>query len=185
MAPHRIVRKRPACRLPCHPSACRDDSCVRAIGVDDVCEAFEQVAAGDAVVEPRDGRRYWAALSLAVLVHAPDDGPRAEVMRALALLRRAGFMEFVLACRPGGALEEQARAEGFETRSVDARTIFAAIVEFGGGVVYDFAASETRNVRAARWLAAKLGNPTRRVAVEQVPNDPGALADTILAASPA
>jgi ADP-heptose:LPS heptosyltransferase len=183
MASHRIVRKRPACRVPCFPSACREDSCVRAITADDVWEAFNRVAAGDAVVEPLAGRRYWAALSLAVLVHAPDDGRRAEVMSTLALLRRAGFIEFIVACRPGGVLDEEARAEGFETRVADAASFFAAIVEFGGGVVYDFATSETRQLRLARWVAAAMGSRTRRVAAGPVPNDAAALTDTLLEAA--
>jgi hypothetical protein len=148
--------------------------------VDDVVEAFNRVAAGEGVVEPLGGRRYWAALSLPVLVHAPDEGRQAEVMKAVALLRAAGFIEFVLICRPGAVLDEEARAEGFETRGADAATIFATIVEFGGGVVYDFAGSQARNVRAARWLAARMGSATSRLVAAQVPNHPDALTDALL-----
>ena len=183
MAPHRIVRKRPACRLPCFPSACGEDSCVRAITAEDVWEAFNRVAAGDVVVEPLAGRRYWAALSLGVLVHAPDDSRTEEVMGTLALFRRAGFIELMVACRTGSALDEAARAEGFETREADTATIFAAIVEFGGGVVYDFATSETRAVRRARWLATRMGNATSRVVTSAVPQGPDALTDTVAAAA--
>jgi hypothetical protein len=180
MAPHCIVRKRPNCRRQCFPSSCRENACVAAITVDDVCEAFDRVAAGDGVIAPVGGRRYWAALSLSVLVHAPDDSRAADVMEALRLLRRAGFIDYTLACRQEDPLDKQARAEGFESRAADATTLFDAIVEFGGGVVYDFANHETGGLRMAMSVARRMGSGARRVWANDVPTDADALTDALL-----
>ncbi len=182
LAPHRVVRKRPGCRLPCFPGQCRDDSCVAAITVDDVWEAFDRVAAGDGIVEPSHGRRYWGSLSVPVLLHAPAGSRHADVMAALRLLRSAGFIEFVVMCERGSAVDTQARAEGFESRGAARLSLVNAILEFGGGVVYDLAARETSALRMALWVARRAGCGVRRVAAREVPGEPGALADVIIGA---
>jgi heptosyltransferase-2 len=182
MVPHRVVRKRSGCALRCAASACRETFCVSAITVDDLCEAFAAVAAGDGVIEPLAGRRYWAALSLSVLVHAPDASRDGEVMRALRLFREAGFIEYVLACGPGTRLADRARAEGHDTRAANAATLLDTFVELDGGIVHDFGAVVARDLRKAMWLARRVGVDPRRIVAAAVPATAEELTDQLLAA---
>jgi hypothetical protein len=182
MVPHRIVRSRPGCRLQCVARTCPISLCVSAITVDDVCEAFHCVVRGDGVLEPLNGRRYWAALSLSVLVHAPFEAQADEAMATLRLLRQGGFIEIVLGCRRGSALADQAAAEGVDVRGCDTASLFDAIIELTGGVVYDFGTVPTPGLRRAMWLARRVGSETCRIGASwTIADDAGALTDRLLA----
>jgi ADP-heptose:LPS heptosyltransferase len=154
MAPHRTVRRRSRCPLVCRPVSCTADFCVRAISALDLTDAFDAVWRDDVVVEPRDGRRSWAALSLSPIVHATgDSASRGTALDALRALRDAGFMEFALACPRDSSLAREAAAEEFDVRGADLGSLLDVLIEFHGGPVYDVALHASVVVRMALLLA--------------------------------
>jgi ADP-heptose:LPS heptosyltransferase len=165
MVPHVIVRRRASCPLLCVPWTCASDACVRVISAEHLCAAFETVLNGGGATEPQDGRHSWAAASLGVVVHAPDPDRQAEsALEVLRLLEAARFVDVSLSCPPGSTLAARVSAAGIDVRGCDAASLADLMVEFAGGVIYDFASRPTLHLRTAQLMTRGwTGHPVHRV----------------------
>jgi ADP-heptose:LPS heptosyltransferase len=146
-----IVRPPIRCPLVCHPWACRSTCCIDGISADSVCVAYDELMAGGGSCEPAQGRRMWAAASFGVIVHSttPSGGSGEEALGALRDFEHAGFANLALSCPPSHPAVTRARAEGFDVRGADARALMDLLVEFDGGVLYDWDERATTAWRTA------------------------------------
>ena len=159
-----IVRPRIRCPLVCHPWACRSTCCIDGISADSVCVAYDELMAGGGSCEPADGRRMWAAASFGVIVHSTTSsgGSGDQILGALRDFEHAGFVNLALSCPSSHPAAVRARAEGFDVRGADARALMDLLVEFDGGVLYDW---DTRATAAWQTAARCVRGWTRHEAV--------------------
>ncbi|MBU0502710.1 MAG: glycosyltransferase family 9 protein [Candidatus Margulisbacteria bacterium] len=95
LTPHRLVRKPSSCPLRCTPNICQLDFCVKAISAQDIYQEFEKLVNGQGIIEPKNGKLYWAQKSLSFLIYSSNKS-QAKAAKTTEVLQEAGFQAFTI-----------------------------------------------------------------------------------------